>query len=630
MTTSNSTSAPSRSLSALSLTALGIVFGDIGTSPLYAVRDAFHHGHGLAVNETNVLGILSLIVWSLIVVISIKYLLIVMRADNHGEGGVLALTQLAFLSSARGSNARTRNVILMIGLFGSALLFGDGIITPAMSVLSAVEGLKTATDIFTPYIIPITIGILLVLFSAQQHGTARIGAIFGPVILLWFVTIAALGISGAVHNPHVFVAVNPLYAIRFFAENGWLGVLALGAVFLVCTGGEALYADMGHLGRKPIERAWFFIALPALLLNYFGQGALLLKDPSAAVNPFFSLAPTWLIYPLVALATSAAVIASQALITGIFSLTHQAVQLGYISRFRIIHTSSDEIGQIYVPRINWILFTFTALVVYGFGSSTALTGAYGIAVAATMVITILLVAIVARYLWKWSRWSVALMLIFFLSIDIFFLIANAAKIVHGGWFPLVLAAVVFTIMTTWITGRKILRVNLRELSIPTSDFLARITNEKPQRIAGTAVFMNGDRRIAPIAILQNLRHNRVVHEQNIFLTFISKEIPVVEESKRVEIIPLGENFFQVIASYGFIETPDILHVLRTCQAELNLDIPNLTFFLGHQTLIPSEKPGMALWRERLFSFMERNAERPTAYFNIPADQIVEIGVQVKI
>ena len=619
-----------QSLNALTLAALGIVFGDIGTSPLYAVREAFHGPHALPTNEANVFGILSLIVWALIIVISIKYLLFVMRADNNGEGGVMALTSLAAPRSAQKSSGFAKAVMYM-GLFGSALLFGDGVITPAISVLSAVEGLNVATPFFGPYVIPITIGILFGLFYAQKFGTAKIGAIFGPVILIWFIVIGSLGVYGSLQNPHVFSALNPMHGISFLINNGWTGVLALGAVFLVCTGGEALYADMGHLGRKPIQRAWFFAALPGLLLNYFGQGALLLSKPEAANNPFYNLAPGWALYPLVIIATCATVIASQALISGVFSLTRQAVQLGYLNRVRIIHTSSHEIGQIYIPHVNWILFFLTAWLVVGFGSSSALASAYGIAVAMTMVITTILTCTVAFNLWKWSGFAVASVLAIFLLVDGVFLAANLSKIHDGGWFPLTMGAIVFSIMTTWRTGRRILKERLREQSIPLDEFMQRLERNPPVRIPGTAVFMTGDQKVTPLAMAHNVRHNKALHTRNVLLTIISKEIPIVELTDRIELEKIDGDFYRVVARYGFMETPDIHDILSVCAKRgLVLELSDITFFLGRETLIPSDRPGMAIWREHLFSFMSRNAERATAYFNIPVDQVIEVGIQVEI
>ncbi len=616
-----------QSINALTLAALGIVFGDIGTSPLYALREAFHGPHAMAVTPENVLGILSLVVWSLIIVISIKYLLFVMRADNKGEGGVLALTSLA----APRAQQKTffSKAILYLGLFGSALLFGDGVITPAISVLSAVEGLNVATPFFGPFVVPITIGILFVLFYSQRLGTAKIGAVFGPIILIWFITLGALGIYGSLQNTIVFSAVNPKFGYEFFLHNGWAGVLALGAVFLVVTGGEALYADMGHLGRKPIQRAWFFVALPGLLLNYFGQGALLLSVPEAASNPFYKLAPEWALYPLVILATAATVIASQALITGVFSLTRQAVQLGYAPRVRIIHTSIHEIGQIYIPHINWLLFILTAYLVASFQSSSALAAAYGIAVSMTMVITTILTCTVAFKLWGWGLVPVGAVFIFFIIIDGVFLAANTAKIFDGGWFPLAMGALIFTLMTTWRRGREILQSRLRLQSTAMEDFFKQIDLEKPFVTGGTAIYMTGDPTVTPLALTKNVKHNKCLHEKNIVLTIISKEVPTVPRTQRLLIERLPNEFYRVVAKYGFMETPDIQDILNVLE-ENGITAPDVTYFLGRETLIATGLPGMAIWREHLFAFMSRNSERATAYFNIPGDKVIEVGIQVEI
>ncbi len=623
-------SAPKQSLNALTLAALGIVFGDIGTSPLYAVREVFHGEGALAANHDNVLGILSLIVWSLLIVISVKYLLFVMRADNKGEGGVLVLTWLAAPKQSR-KTSWFANAVLYLGLFGSALLFGDGVITPAISVLSAVEGLEVAAPVFAKLVLPITIGILFALFYFQRHGTARIGSIFGPIILFWFIVIGAIGLAGAIDNPEVFTALDPRNAIAFLFDNGWTAILSLGAVFLVVTGGEALYADMGHFGRTPIRRAWFLAALPCLLLNYFGQGALLLSNPSASDSPFYKLAPTWSLYPLVILATSATVIASQALISGVFSLTRQAVQLGYSPRVRIVHTSSHEMGQIYIPQANWALFALTVWMVISFGSSSALASAYGIAVSTTMVITTLLTCVVAANRWGWHWLAVALTLVIFVFIDGTFLIANFSKIVDGGWVPLTMGAVIFTLMTTWRTGRRILKERLREKSILVEDFIAQVETQRPVRIPGVAVFMTGDQKVAPLALAHNMRHNKALHTKNILLTVISKEVPIVPVGERVEVEMFRHDFHRVVARYGFMETPDINDIVAACNVQgLKLDLPEITFFLGRETLIPSHRPGMAIWREHLFAFMSRNAERATAYFNIPAGQVIEVGITVEI
>lgn len=618
------------SKNALTLAALGIVLGDIGTSPLYAIREAFHGSHSIPATASNVFGVLSLIIWALLLIISVKYLFFVLKADNKGEGGVLALTALAvpppILSKWPWSRA-----LLYLGLFGSALLFGDGAITPAISILSAVEGLKVATPLFEPYVIPITIGILVALFALQRHGTARIGAIFGPIIFVWFSVIGALGIYGILQNPSVLQALSPIYAINYFVENGFNGFAVLGAVFLVVTGGEALYADMGHFGIKPIQRAWFFVALPGLLLNYFGQGALILTTPAAVENPFYLLAPDWALYFLVTLATMAAIIASQALISGVFSLTRQAVQLGYFPRVRIIHTSSHEIGQIYIPPINWALFILTVWLVLTFKSSSSLASAYGIAISLTMVIVTILVSLVAFRKWRWGLPAIAAFFAVFMTVDLFFLAANLTKVVDGGWFPLVVASVIFTLMTTWKKGRRILSARLELKSIPMDQFLEKIEVEPISKTAGVAIFMSSSAEGAPPALLHNVKHNKVLHTRNVIITVAYEEVPHIAQFERVEILNLGKDFFRVRCRYGFMDTPDIQDILTCCEQKgLHIALNDSTFFLGRETIIPSAQPGMAIWREHLFSFMSKNAIRATAYFNIPPEQVMEVGIQVEM
>jgi KUP system potassium uptake protein len=614
----------------LTLAALGVVFGDIGTSPLYAVREAFHGTDSIAATPENIIGVLSLILWSLIIVISIKYLMFVMKADNRGEGGVLALTALAAPPRFARKSFRIR-VLLYIGLFGSALLFGDGVITPAISVLSAVEGLEIATPMFSHIVLPLTIAILAGLFLTQRHGTARIGAVFGPIILLWFITIGLLGVSGIVQEPLVLRAIDPLNAIQFFRQNGAAGFFVLGAIFLVVTGGEALYADMGHFGRRPIQKAWFLVALPGLVLNYFGQGALILRDPEAVRNPFYFLVPHWALFPLVIIATMATVIASQALISGVFSLTRQAIQLGYFPRIRIVHTSSEEIGQIYIPIINWALFAMTCYLVLGFGSSTSLASAYGIAVSMTMVITSVLACAVAYRWWRWHWLKTIAVLTGLLIIDFVFLGANFSKITDGGWVPLTLGGAIFTLMTTWKKGRKILMERMREHALPLEQFIEQIVASPPVRAPGTSVFMTGDPEGTPPALLHNLRHNKVLHTRNILLTVLTRDIPHVPHGESVEIQTLWKDFYRVVAHYGFMETPDMGAIIKACFAKgLHLRMDQLTFFLGREILIPTKRPGMALWREYLFAFMSKNAERAGSYFNIPPNQVVEIGMQIEL
>lgn len=616
-------------LALLSLTALGIVYGDIGTSPLYAVRESFHPEHGIAPTPENVLGVLSLIFWSLILVISVKYLGFILRADNNGEGGILAL---AALCTPMGARQRTgKRGLVMLGLFGTALLYGDGAITPAISVLSAVEGLEVATPLFQPYIIPITIAILVGLFLAQHHGTAMVGRVFGPVTLLWFLTLTGLGLWHVIREPGVIVAANPAHAAAFFAQNGWRGFVVLGSVFLVVTGGEALYADMGHFGRRPIRVAWFLVVLPALLINYFGQGALLMNTPDAVENPFYRMVPPWGLYPVVVIATAATVIASQALISGAFSLTMQAVQLGYIPRVAIDHTSAREYGQIYIPGVNWLLMLACIGLVIGFGSSSRLAAAYGVAVTSTMVITTLLFFVVASERWQWRLPVVLAVTGSFLVIDLAFWGANLIKIPHGGWFPLVVGAMIFGLMATWKRGRVILRERLDEVVLPVELFLQDVRGNAAARVPGTAVFMYSDPGAVPPALLHNLKHNKVLHERVVFLVVDTEDIPHVAGADRAKVEDLGAGFYRITLRYGFMEEPHVPRALGELR-EQGLEFPHLetTYFLGRETLIPSDKPGMALWREQLFSVMHRNARTATSFFCLPPNRVVELGAQIEL
>jgi KUP system potassium uptake protein len=619
-----------RELLGLSLAALGVVYGDIGTSPIYAIRESFHHAYGIPLSPANILGVLSLIFWSLVIVISIKYLAFVMRADNRGEGGIIALTALVVPpSSARVRGARW--LLVMIGLFGAALLYGDSIITPAISVLSAVEGLEVATPFFAPYVLPLTVIILLGLFAAQHRGTAGIGAVFGPVTLLWFATLALLGLVAVIRHPSVFAALNPLYAVRFFATNHWRGFLVLGSVFLVVTGGEALYADMGHFGRRPIRLTWFVLVLPALLLNYFGQGALLLAQPEAIEHPFFLMAPGWLLYPLVILTTVATVIASQAVISGAFSLTRQAVQLGYLPRLEIRHTSGTQIGQIYLPAINWALMLACIGLVAGFRTSSNLAAAYGVAVTTDMVFTTLLFAVVARTIWKWSLPATVSLTAALLVVDLGFWGANLPKVPHGGWFPLVVAGLMFTLLTTWKLGRQILGERLQEGLVPMDDFLQHIRQTPPGRVPGTAVYMYSMPGGTPPALVQNLEHNKVLHQRIVLLTIVTKEIPYVDATDRVLLEPLGEHFYRITANYGFAEEANVPALLEDIQLDGGAFIlGETTFFLGRERLFATARPGMAIWRERLFSRVARNALGATAFFHVPPERVVEVGRQIEL
>jgi KUP system potassium uptake protein len=611
-------------LALLSLGALGIVYGDIGTSPLYSMRECFHGEHSVPATHGNVLGVLSLIVWALVITVTLKYVVYVLRADNRGEGGILAL--LALVRSALGG--KVSGILLVLGIFGAALLYGDGMITPAISVLSAVEGLKVATPFFNPYIVPITIGILVGLFVLQRRGTGGIGTIFGPVMLVWFATIALLGLSWLVREPSVLAAVNPVHAFRFFASNGRQGFLVLGSVFLVATGGEALYADMGHFGARPIQIDWFSIVAPALLLNYFGQGAFLVANPHSSAHPFYHLAPDWALYPLVALSTLATVIASQAVISGAFSLTHQAVQLGYLPRIEIVHTSLHEIGQIYIPGVNRVLMVCTIGLVLGFRSSDRLAAAYGVAVTATMVITTVLAFILARRVWRWPLWVAGLVTAGFLVVDLAFFGANIVKVADGGWFPLVVGLVVYSLMSTWQRGRQQIAAELSRGALPFAEFVAHLKPGSPIRVPGAAVFMARDPVATPTALLHNLKHNKVLHEKVVLLTILSEEIPQIPRRERVRLEELGKGFYRLTARYGFMEAPSIPEVMELARAQ-GLDLPPMsaTFFLSRETLLPSPRSG---WRERLFSVMVRNAVRPTDFYRIPPNRVVELGMQVKL
>jgi KUP system potassium uptake protein len=618
-----------RYLTKLSLGALGIVYGDIGTSPLYALRECFHGPHAIPPTPENVLGVLSLVFWSLIVVISIKYLIFVMRADNRGEGGILALMSL--LRPPERGQRNLRWMLILLGIFGASLLYGDGIITPAISVLSAVEGVGIATPAFAHSVEPITIVILIALFFFQRRGTGGVGSVFGPVMLLWFLCIGVLGAAHVLREPRVLGAINPWDAVLLFSDNPGRGFLVLGAVFLVVTGGEALYADMGHFGPKPIRIAWFALVLPCLVLNYFGQGALLLRSPEAAAHPFYGMVPAWALYPLVVLSTVAAVIASQAVISGAFSLTRQAVLLGYCPRVRIDHTSAREIGQIYVPSVNWALMVATIALVLGFRSSSSLAAAYGVAVTTTMAITTILMAVVARERWKWSVASAAGLAAVFLGPDLAFFGANIVKVPHGGWFPLVVAGSVFTLLTTWRRGREILDERLRGELLPIDFFLVDVGQGKVPRVQGTAIYMSRTSEGVPPTLLHNLKHNKVLHRQIVFLTVLTAEQPHVPWKQRLEVKELGYGIFRVVARYGFMEDADVPELLGTIRFP-GLDFPqnDTSFFLGKETIFATKHPGMAIWRERIFAVMSRNARSATLFFKLPPNRVVELGAQIEI
>ncbi|MEO8514481.1 MAG: potassium transporter Kup [Ignavibacteria bacterium] len=611
----------------LSLGALGVVYGDIGTSPLYALKECFSVTHGVKPTHDNVLGVLSLVFWALIIVISVKYLIIVMRANNEGEGGILALMELV----------RPRNkgmgfmIIISLGLFGAALLYGDGIITPAISVLSAVEGLQIAAPALEHYVIPITIIILFILFYFQKRGTGKVGSVFGPIMIVWFIAIAVLGIAAIIKNPEVLYAVNPLYAYSFFIHNGFHGFVILGSVFLVVTGGEALYADMGHFGPKPIRLAWFLLVLPCLVMNYFGQGAMMLQNPAAAESPFYYLAPDWALYPMVAISTIATVIASQALISGAFSITQQALQLGYLPRVRIIHTSQEERGQIYIPQLNWLLFIGTIMLVLSFRSSSNLAAAYGIAVTSTMVITTILAFVAMTKLWKWSVPVAVIISLFFIVIDLAFWGANLLKVLHGGWVPLVIGMVIYSIMITWNWGRKLLLCKIEEETQPIENFIDEVMSVRLVSTPGTAIYMSSNPKGTPPALVKNMKHNRVLHKQIIVLSIIFKKVPHINIEDSIEIENPTDGFYRVIASYGFMDNANIQQIIEELnKKEIVININKTTFFLGRELLVAKEKYGVTRLRKKLFILLSRNSQRVTEYFNIPNDRVFEVGSQIEI
>ncbi len=619
-----------RRLLVLGLTALGVVYGDIGTSPLYALRECFKEEYGLAPTMRNVYGVLSLIIWSLVLVVAIKYIVFIMRADNRGEGGIFALLALILQRKQREGDRMTRGVLIAMGLFGAALLYGDGIITPAVSVLSAIEGLTVGTTAFERFVIPISFVILFLLFMVQRRGTAGVGFVFGPLVSLYFLSIAILGGVEIAREPQILLAVNPLYGARFFLDHGIAGFLALGAVVLAITGAEALYADMGHFGRKPIRLAWFALVLPSLLLNYFGQGALILRDPSAAANPFYMLAPRWFLYPLIVIATLAAIVASQALISGAFSLTQQAVQLGYSPRVTIVHTSEQQAGQIYIPEINQALMVGTLLLVVYFKSSTALAAAYGIAVTGTMVITSILFGVIAYTRWQWPAWKIGVLELLFLVIDLAFLGANAVKIEHGGWVPLLIGVVLFTLMATWKRGRELLRGIMSRGALPLDLFLDDVERRKPPRVSGTAVFMTSEEEGAPVVLLHHFKHNKVLHKQVVLLSIAVEEIPDVPDEERVRVEAYPSGFYRVRAAFGFMETPDVPAVLALCRKEgIVARTSETTYYLGRERLLPTGKEKMARWRKKIFVFMSRNARSATEFFGIPPNRVVELGAQIE-
>ena len=618
------------SVSALVLGAIGVVFGDIGTSPLYTMQEVFLPEYGLRPMHSTVLGVLSLVTWALITVVAVKYVSLMMRADNRGEGGIMALMTMA--QRAVGSGGRKRRLVMLMALLGASLFFGDGVITPSISVLSAVEGLEVVAPHLDHWVVPLAVLVLLGLFWLQRHGTARVGALFGPICVLWFSSLAVIGVWNIIQAPEVLWALNPIYAIDFFKVHGVAAFIALGAVVLCVTGAEALYTDMGHFGRKPIRLAWFFVVMPALLLNYYGQGGLLLHNPQAISNPFYHAVPDWARYPMIGLATAAAVIASQAVISGAFSVTRQAIQLGFVPRMKIVQTSREAIGHIFLPFVNKMLMVAVILTVVLFGSSKALGGAYGIAVTGTMAIDTLLVMTVAKRLWNWN-WLVVLPVgLVLLTVDLSFFSANSLKIPDGGWFPLAMGLCLFAIMTTWRRGRELVVREIKQGGLALPPFIENIAEHPPTRVPGTAIFLTANQTAVPHALLHNLKHNKVLHERNVLLTAETLETPVADADERIEIVPMGGEFYLLTLRFGFAEDPNIPLALAQCgRRGLDFDMMDTTFFLSRETIVASERrPGMALWRDKLFAFLSRNALPATAFFQIPGNRLIELGAQVEI
>ena len=618
---------PPNSLFKVTIAALGIVFGDIGTSPLYALRVCFAGSHGLAVTDQNIYGVLSLIFWSLILVISIKYLVLILRADNNGEGGILALMALVLPNKKNGKYI----LILTMGLFGAALLYGDGMITPAISVLSAMEGLQIATPFFEPFVIPITIVILFVLFYFQKTGTAKVGMVFGPIILIWFLTLAVLGINSIVKDTSVLYALNPYYAFRFFQVNGVGSLVVLGAVFLAVTGGEALYADLGHFGKKPIRLGWFYLVLPCLVINYFGQGALLLRNHSLIKNPFYYLAPHWALYPLVTIAAFATVIASQAVISGAFSLSYQAIQLGFMARFKIVHTSPDEKGQIYIPQLNWIIFFATVWLVGSFKTSDNLAAAYGVAVSTTMVITTLLAFVAMRNLWNWNLPAAVSLVVFFLIIDLSFFAANIVKVPEGGWFPLAVAGCIYFMMTTWHRGKRMMSIQINKTTAPLEKFLTYYKAKAQSVVSGTAIYLTRNPYGTPPALFYNLKYNKVLHEHIIILSIEFEPVPHVNLLKKVTVNKMDEYISLIIIRYGYMDNTDIPEALELLSKErTKIDLENAIYFLGRESIVVTKNTGMSPFRETVFEYLGRNSARITSYFNLPHSKVFEIGSRIRL
>ena len=630
MSSSELHSRRSSTTTALTLVALGVVFGDIGTSPLYAVKETFAPSHGIPLDTANILGGLSTIFWSLMVVVSLKYVVLIMRADNRGEGGIMAL--LALASSAIKDHREWRTPLLLIGVFGASLFYGDAVLTPAISVLSAVEGLEVGTSAFKPYVVPIAVIVIVALFGFQSRGTAVVGRLFGPVTLAWFLALGAAGLYGIAQHPGILAALNPLHALRFLTSHAAESFVVLGAVVLAVTGAEALYADMGHFGKGPVRIAWFGLVAPALVLNYFGQGAVLIVRPEAVQNPFYLLLPGWALYPMVALATAATVIASQATISGAYSITKQAIQLGFLPRMTVVQTSARERGQIYIPGINWLLLAAVLAAVIGFGSSSRLASAYGVAVTATMLVDTLLAFFVIRYLWRYPLWLCLFASGFFVIVDLSFFSATLLKVADGGWFPLAIGALVFTVMTTWRQGRSIMFARLRRVSVPLEPFLESLFAEPPQRVPGTAVFLTATPEATPHALLHNLNHNKVLHERVVFLTADVTDEPWVRFEKRVALTKLGHGCWRMSLRYGFMNEPDIAQALEIAGTlGLEFDMMTTSFFLSRESVVPvGQGEGMALWRERLFAAMARNAGNAADYFKLPTNRVIELGTKVEI
>ncbi|ANA35701.1 potassium transporter Kup [Ralstonia mannitolilytica] len=629
-TAAASTTTKKPALMATMIGAIGVVFGDIGTSPLYALKECFNPEHGVPFSDQTVYGILSMLFWAMTLVVSVKYVLFVMRADNNGEGGILALTALAMRASS--GSARFTRTLMLLGLLGAAMFYGDAVITPAISVLSAIEGMEIMAPALQAWVLPLALVVLIGLFLLQKHGTHVVGRLFGPIMLLWFVLLGLLGLISVVRSPQILVALNPLYAIEFGFRHTMQAFVVFGSVFLALTGAEALYADMGHFGARPIRYAWFYIAMPCLLLNYFGQGAMLLREPSAVQNPFFLLMPGWAVGPMVVLATAATVIASQAVISGAFSMTAQAVHLGYAPRMKILYTSDVEIGQIYVPVVNYVVLVLVVAVVLAFGKSDNLAAAYGIAVTTTMVLTTGLVTVVMRNAWKWSLPVVAGLGAVFLAVDLSFFSANLLKIAAGGWFPLLLGGLIFFLMVTWHTGTQLLKARNVEGGIPLEPFMEGLLRHPPHRVDGTAVYLTPSMDFVPLALLHNLKHNHVLHERVLFIHFRTLAVPYVQPAKRLAIKTIGDNIYAAVADFGFKETPAVDEIVKNVGERLGVVFEDMetSFFITRATVVPSPLPGMAMWREALFAWMQHNSAKPSDFFRIPANRLVELGSKVEI